>query len=150
MTAYDGAVRKNSIDHSIFVRETILHHNHRWNPDNFHYDDKNKHLKVNGRHLISLGVHSHLARGVHDKIFFSFLTYLKLRSLDLSNSDYFNLSQLQALELEELNIAGTLVTNLQSIKNMPRLKKLIINHNQFPQKNLRQIPESVQIIYENE
>ena len=147
MLAFDGAVRENIIDHSIFVRETILHHNYRWDPENFHYDLKKKHLKINGKHLINLGVYSHLARGVGNITFFSFLTYLKPKSLDLSNSHYFNLSQLQELELEELNISKTLVTNLEALQKMARLKKLIISYNQFPEKTLRQIPEGISVEY---
>ncbi|EDM29058.1 hypothetical protein LNTAR_14617 [Lentisphaera araneosa HTCC2155] len=147
MVSYDGAVRKNIEDHSIFVRETILHHNHRWNSENFHFDKTKKHLKIHGDNLINLGVHSHLARGVDSKIFFSFLTYLKLKSLDLSQSDFFDLQQIQNLELTQLNISNTLVTNLSPLDEMPHLQELIVNYDQFPPQSLQQIPSKIKITY---
>lgn len=147
MLAYDGATRKNKLDHSRFVHELIKQKNRNWKNPEFEFKHKTKHLRLSGKNLINLAAHITDKRTGSSSSFFSYLTYLKLKSLDLSQSDFFDLQQIQNLELTQLNISNTLVTNLSPLDEMPHLQELIVNYDQFPPQSLQQIPSKIKITY---
>jgi Leucine-rich repeat (LRR) protein len=69
-----------------------------------------------------------------------------LRSLDLSQSDFKVLKQLYTLSLERLDIRGTKITSLSSVKHFSRLKELVIDANQFSAAELEKIPTTITVV----
>jgi serine/threonine protein kinase len=94
-------------------------------------------LKINGEGLQSLRLES-----------FSVLKHLWLQNLDVSHSDIYDFSGLTNLNLERLVIHHTLITNLQPINQMKKLKELVVAKHQFTKRQLDALPKGLKVIYE--
>ncbi|MDD7986873.1 protein kinase [Lentisphaera marina] len=147
MLAYDGAMRKDVVDHSRFVHALLKFKNRNWTNAKFEFDPTAKHLRVSGERLLTTGDKITDPRTGSASSFISYFDYLQLQSLDLSQSDFFSLNQQQELKIKKLNISNTLVTNLKAIQEMPHLQELIINYDQFPTQSLQKIPSHIKVTY---
>ena len=147
LLAYDGSKRQNIEHHSQFVHELIKFRNHNWKNGLFEFDSKSKHLKISGKKLITIGAVYSDHRTGYKNVYFSYFSYLGLKSLDLSHSDFFKLNEIQNLDIIKLDISHTLVTNLGPLAELARLQELVINYEQFPNKVLQTIPSHIKITF---
>ena len=144
MLSYDAAVRNNSEEHSQIIYAVLKHKNRQWKQQIFEFSKKQKHLRISGSKLHSLGIVLEDSRS-NQPIHYCYLSGLKLTSLDLSNTDVYNLNQIASLKLKKLNISNTLVTDLSPLKQLTSLQELTISKNQFPADQLKQLPSSIKI-----
>ena len=121
---YDGETRKSTSDHSQLVKYFLEYRNSAENLK-FEYDPKNNSLSLaNNVGLFNLNT------DFDDTKDYCLLEFLKLKSLDLTNTNFSNLNQLKELELEDLNLANTQVMDLRPLLEMRTLKQVILNRNQ--------------------
>jgi len=121
---YDGETR-SSYDHSLIVKYIVEYRN---KADNFkfYFDEKNHHLDLSN----NVGLFDLVCDFEAELKSVSLLKFLKLKSLDLTNTNFSNLNQLRGLELEELTLANTPVMDLRPLLDMKSLKKVILNKEQ--------------------
>lgn len=93
---------------------------------NFDYNKSDKALSMsNNRGLKSLLSIS--GNSIQD---FCLLRYLDVEHLDLSNTGFKSLSDLEKLKVSSLNLKNTAVENLEFLKSIPSLRKLILSEKQ--------------------
>ncbi|MDZ8117019.1 serine/threonine-protein kinase [Pontiella agarivorans] len=137
---YDAAIRKNKKGYERVVREVVHFYNPEWSDIEFFYTPKTQHLKLGGKNLTTLGVFLRF----EDR---SLLSYIKLRSLDISNTDAYNLAHFQhLLLLETFNISGTLISTPPTEEMFPRLKTLIISPGQFTPEQISALSEWLNVV----
>ncbi len=145
MVSYDGAVRKDRQEHAKIVLALLKFLNPTWEDRDFKYSESDAHLKLSGKNLQFLGKEK-LDGRLRIPIHFSYLNTLRLRSLDLSQSDFKVLKQLYTLSLERLDIRGTRIISLNSVKHFSRLKELVVDTTQFSIAELEKVPATITII----
>ena len=96
-------------------------------------------VSYNGKGLINFRIHKT-----------SLLRYLKLKSLNINDSEVYALHFLNMYRnsLHELSIKNTLVTDLKPIRKFWKLKTLKISKNQFTKEQLKIVPKKVTIVVE--
>lgn len=134
MTLYDGAKRDSLSDHSRIVEATLKAYNHQWTMGLFDYNEEKSSLRISGKGLNKLLASAKdfsLEKKPGD-IKIPLLQTLKLKFLDLRNSEIYCLKELTGLKIKELDISDTLINSGQNIKRyLPNLKKLTVNLGQF-------------------
>lgn len=112
------------------VKELIKCWNKDWNENNFSYDINNYTLKIRGENLKTLK-----GKGKYTSEL-SFLRFLKIDSLILSESGIENLDEIRLLDIENLDISKTGILDVKHLKMLPKLKRLIIDKDQISKKAL--------------
>jgi serine/threonine-protein kinase len=138
MLTYDHAVRKDQTHYDRLIREVLHYYNPKWDQENFQYDPQTQHLALHGNELKTL---AYSWTGENP----SLLTFLPITRLDISNSGAFSLTHLYGLNLKELDIRNTLISDLSVINQFPGLHRLIISPNQFTAEQLNDLPDSIQL-----
>ena len=122
---YDGETRTEAKDHSHIVKY-FLEYRNKANNFRFQYDQTNRSLDLSD----NIGLfHLDSILGTELKTF-CLLKFLKLQSLNLTNTNFSNLNQIKELELEELNLANTPVMDLRPLLDMKSLKRVILDEAQ--------------------
>jgi hypothetical protein len=104
-----------------------------------------KDLKVKGDKLRYLS-HAHLDYSKDENSRWSILTGLDINTLDISNTDVFNLYGLRTLHINGLDIGGTLVNNLLVCQHFPKLKVLFVDSGQFTTEQLSVLPLRIKVV----
>ena len=146
MLVYDARVRNKVQDHSQLVYSYLKNQNKQWKRSIYEFSKEKRHLRLKGKKLHSLGYYLIDSRS-QQTINYCYLSGLKLNSLDLSDTEVYDLNQISSLKITSLDIRNTLITDLRPLQKMTDLKKLIISKDQFPQEQLRLVPSNIQLIY---
>ena len=149
MLKYDGVKRKSLSDRAKLVQLVLEFTNPKWTAPQFIYDEETFSLKISGEGFTLIGVTGkHLPdRGPKPTGLISFISTLKIKKLDLSNTSFYGLHKLVGLGIEELNICDTPVGDLNSLSEMRCLKRLIIPANYYGKEKIATIPSNIEIIY---
>lgn len=140
MFIYYYTTLKNKSHFDKIVAKILHFYNPDWNEQEFFYDAKTATLKISGKQFSTIRMNT-------GKFTVNFLSYLELRHLDLSGTNFYSPSQLKGLDrVESLNISRTLVKQILDFKQFPHLNKLTISKKQFSRKKLNQIPPKVKVI----
>ena len=138
MLTYDIATRQDLQGYDQIIKEVLKFFNPEWNTEHFQYNTERKHLALHGEGLQILA----LAREDEKP---SLLCFLPIETLDISHSNVYSLTHLFGLELKELDIRNTLISNLSAIDQFPSLQRMIISPNQFTDKQIYALPESIEV-----
>lgn len=145
----DAPLRLNAKEHLDIIESFIRSRNHRWKGD-FLYRENEKSLILNGKGLLKIAFLPNnliMKSGPHHQSA-SFLKNLNLKTLALENTDIFELSQIETLStLEHLILKKSLVTDLSPLQNLPNLKKLSIDKDQFSQQQLNKLKTDLMITF---
>ena len=77
----------------------------------------------------------------------SFLRYLKLELLDISNSGISSVSQLEGISAEKLDITDSRITSLHPHNAIKNIKEIYLRKGQFSSENELKIPKGTKLIF---
>jgi tetratricopeptide (TPR) repeat protein len=137
---YDSSARTDRSEHLLVVKSLIQTLNPDWDPRGFEYNPTTRSLALSGPGLMVLTTGPNTAK--------SALRTLNLRALDLHGSGFFNLQDIMVLNIETLDIRQTKVVNLELLKNMKYLKKLIVSPDRFPESQLEEVRREIEVVVE--
>ena len=144
MVCYDGAVRKDIREHAKILHILLKLFNDKWVNGVFDYKAKKAHLSIKGKGIFKVAIRARTNRQ-QLSYHYCFLRSLKLRSLDISETDFAELEQLEGLLFKRLNISNTKVLKLDTIKHFTELKELTVSKGQFTDKELKKIPSRIRV-----
>ena len=122
---YDGETRTVAAEHSVIVKYFLEYRNKAEN-FRFKFNPSERSLDLSD----NIGLFHLDSNFGTDLKTCSLLKFLKLKSLNLTNSNFSNLNQIKELELEELNLANTPVMDLRPLLDMKSLKHVILDKEQ--------------------
>jgi len=137
---YDSSARTDRSEHLLVVKSLIQTLNPDWDARGFEYNPTTRSLALSGPGLMVLTTGPNTAK--------SALRTLNLRVLDLHGSGFFNLQDIMVLNIETLDIRQTNVGNLELLKNMKYLKKLIVSPGRFPETQLEEVRRDIEVVVE--
>ena len=137
---YDSSARTDRSEHLLVVKSLIQTLNPDWDPRGFEYNPTTRSLALSGPGLMVLTTGPNTAK--------SALRTLNLRVLDLHGSGFFNLQDIMVLNIETLDIRQTDVVNLELLKNMKYLKKLIVSPDRFLESQLEEVRREIEVVVE--
>jgi serine/threonine protein kinase len=135
---YDMKTRADFNAYEEVVEQALLLWNDHWRDPIFHYDKLNQSLRVSGDNFETLAMHDKFGCQ-------SLLLKPLIKHLDVSNSEFKDLSYLYGSQVESLDIRNTYVRDLTPLLKVNTLRKLIITENQFTQKELKILPSNIKI-----
>lgn len=138
MLAYDRAARTDFEGYETVIQAAISKLNPSWNSDRFHYDPATQHLTLSGTKLTTLIVPFKDTAP-------SILTFLPIRTLDISDTRIYSLTHLLGLDLIELDISNTMISSLAVIDQFPNLQHLSLSQDQFTEAEWKDLPDPIQI-----
>ncbi|NQZ58874.1 MAG: hypothetical protein HRT88_15590 [Lentisphaeraceae bacterium] len=143
LVVWDRLQRDNKYGYFPVIKELIASKNKGGQNYTFDFDLQSKKVKITGRGLTTLSEDTTIGSGR------CLLRFLPIKTLDVSQTHFHNLWDIIALkDLETLDIRQTLVTRLEYLKELPKLKILILEKGQFSKRVLKWVPANVKIIYE--
>ncbi|WDE97576.1 serine/threonine-protein kinase [Lentisphaera profundi] len=148
MLRYDSYIRSSLSKHSEVVRRFISLYNPQWDSSQMEYFVEDRKLILSGAYLNILALetkHFSLLGKRKENSFMSLIKTLNPRVLDLSSTGIGNLSQLDELQIEELDIRNTPVKNLVLLKNK-YVKTLIVGKGQFTDKQLSHLRVGLTVV----
>ncbi|MDP0492387.1 MAG: serine/threonine-protein kinase [Verrucomicrobiota bacterium JB023] len=139
MVHYDQLNEREPTERAKFVKQLLLQNNPRWAERHFDFRPESGALTIRGRNFFHL---SH--RSMKDNPARCLLRFLDPKSLDLSSTDFWNLSILSELRLMELDIRDTDITSLAPLREMRSLRQVIVSPGQLSTEN--ELPPSVTLV----
>ena len=137
------------------VREWIALYNPRWQSRGFTYDAESETVRLRGKGLKRLRIpyrgkkksfqSGNMRRGV-----ICFLHTLKPKVLDLRKTEIYKVSDLASLELHELDLRQTQVTDLSPLFGNHSLRRIYLDSGQVPQEQLANLPSWIDVVQENQ
>ena len=153
MLLYDGAKRQSLTDHSRLIKQTLELYNRQWVVQKFNYDEKSATLHLGGKGLSRLCAYTKnfsLKKQPGD-IIIPLLKTLRLKKLDLSQSEIFNISELRGLSITKLDLRHTLINSTKDISTiLPNLRELTITKGQFPKNDPIWTQKEIKVIVKRE
>ncbi|EDM25556.1 serine/threonine-protein kinase [Lentisphaera araneosa HTCC2155] len=120
---YDGQNRAKLDEHSQLVKYYLEKRN---KAENFNFIYAENSLDVSNNSGLFY-VDSEVIPGSSS---FPLFKFLNLKTLNLSNTNFSKLDQLQGLKLESLDISHSLVLDLRPLLKMPSIKKVVLSQDQ--------------------
>lgn len=145
MVIYDS-LQRNSIQEQARIIFTILQvSNLDWKSQQFDYDETKSHLKISGKGLRKL-IRPKVPDEGSPYPSRSMLRFLNLLSLDISHSGVYDLTHLDGLHLQYLDLRDTKVTDLTPLSSMNSLREVIVEPGQFSEDHLAKVPHFIKVI----
>jgi len=138
---YMVSVRKPIFTSPDVVRELVKSWNPNWSTDQLIYDSKTLTLRLKGKELNKLH-----ATAPHSSSL-CFLRFLKIDMLDLRGSMVPNLSHIEGLSINRIDIRNTPVKNLHPHGSTRGIKTVYLSRGQFKGEVDNKLPRSVKLIY---
>ena len=120
------------------LKELLKNHNATWDSSGFKFDQNNYSVTLEGINLSRLYGGSRMGSGE------SFLRFLKVNSLILSNTSLDSFDNFLGLEMKTLDISGSKIETAGGINKLKSLGKLIISKDQLKDQN--KVPSWIEII----
>lgn len=139
MFYYDNSIRKDKRGYEKIVRFLLRYHNAKWKKPQFSYDAVSKTMTISGKGFKKA---SYIDKGLS----VSLIRFLPIKTLILSNSEFYDISQLVKVRIETLDISNTFIANLNALKNNKTLKTLIVVKGQFTKKVLETVPPRINVV----
>ncbi len=139
MVYYDLGKRKNRSGYEKVVQFLLRYYNVKWKKPKFAYDQTTKTMTISGKGFKKA---SYLTKTLS----ISMLKFIPIKTLILSHSEFYDVSQLNKVKVETLDISNTFVANLDALKHIKTLKTLIVGKNQFTKKVLSKVPATVKVV----
>jgi len=137
---YDAALRKDFRGYDKVIKRLLSTWNKGSQKSIFEYNPAKKSLRLSGAEYKVLGSEDMASNRK------CMLTPLGLEKLDIKGTRIYELKQLKGMDvLEELDIRETLVTDLRPLNNLPSLKIVRVDEDQFTKEQLSVLRESIQI-----
>ncbi len=138
LISYDYYQRKNKQEYAPVLEKLLILFNPNWKDRTFHYNPTTQTLNLKGKGLNRIALIEYFDDS-------SFLRFLPVKRLDLSYTDFHYNAELSTLKIEYLDISYTNSRNLESIRRIPQIKKLVIHKGQFSPEELKKLPNYVSV-----
>ncbi|MCM2372537.1 serine/threonine-protein kinase [Aporhodopirellula aestuarii] len=148
MLIFDSLQRNAIADKVRVVQAWIEINNHKWQNPEMVYEANTETIRLRGKGLTRLARIFSGGGPANQKLCLVYI--LKPRVLDLREIEISRLSDLTGLELQELDIRQTPVTNLLPLQNNRSLRRVYIDPDQVSEFQLANLPESIEIVQESE
>lgn len=144
MLVFDS-LRRTAIEDKIAItRVWIAINNPKWENSEMMYEAATETIRLRGEGLTRLARVFSGGRHVAEKLCLVYI--LKPRVLDLRGTDVSRLSDLVGLELQELDIRQTPITDLSRLQNNRSLRRVYIDSGQVSEIQLANLPDSIEIV----
>ncbi|EMI22216.1 serine/threonine-protein kinase [Rhodopirellula maiorica SM1] len=148
MLIYDSLHRHSTADRTRIVRAWISINNPNWHDGELVFEAETETVRLRGDGLRRLRRTFGGRKKGHDII--SLVYVLKPKVLDLRETEIFDLSDLNGLELHELDLRQTPIDDLSALQDSRTLRRVFINRDQVSESQLASLPDSIEVIQEDE
>jgi len=135
---YDRAVRKDFSGYEQVVEPLLRIFNYSWSDETSSFEYKDRTLRLRGLWLYDFIAKDHSGE-------FHILKAIPIDHLDIRQTTFTDLEQLQGLSIQELDIRQTPIKSLIDVAKISSLTTLIVSPGQFPAEELQKLPDSVKV-----
>ena len=141
MIAYDVDQRKGDHNYEQVVKAILKVWNPQWDMQGFHYTPGQQKLEIKSP---ALKIFKYRPVKSSD---LCILRFLNFNTLILAGSGIYDISQIDDLKNQFLDIRYTQIYSLKGIEKLTHLKYFWIKKHQFPEAQLDYIPKSVKVVF---
>ena len=139
--AYDADKRAGDHNYEKAVKAILKIWNPNWNMKSLKYSPENQRLEVKSKDLTLFKYRPVKSSNL------CILRFLNFNTLILTGSGIYDITQIDDLKNQFLDIRYTQINSLKGIEKLTHLKYLWVQKNQFSDEQLAYIPKGVKIVY---
>ncbi|TWT83880.1 Serine/threonine-protein kinase PknD [Planctomycetes bacterium CA13] len=148
MMIYDGIHDRSPEDKLAIARAWVQINNSLWNREGMTYDPDTATVRLRGNGLTHLNRTIAISNRHPNR--FSLLHILKPKVLDLRGTQFQDLSEVDSMQLLELDIRQTPVTDLSALQGNRTLRRLLMDPDQVSESQMASLPKSIEVMLGSE
>ncbi|MCM2370234.1 serine/threonine protein kinase [Aporhodopirellula aestuarii] len=145
MMIYDGIHDRTPEEKLAITRAWVQINNPKWQSEGLTYEPETATVRLRGMGLKHLNRTMAASSKRHPNRF-CLLQILKPKVLDLRETNFRDLSELASLQLLELDIRQTPVTDLSPLRGSRTLRRLYLDADKIPESQIADLPPSIDVV----